>query len=71
MSNDRPWETAEFPRAIYGCHTDSDACEMAYIPQMLRWYRDGWYCDDCLEDCDEDEIGNTLAHEIMMRKDNP
>ena len=54
------------PAPLYGCACEDCAERQAYYPaDMLRWCRDGFYCESCIEEVfydivtiDNDEIYN-------------
>ena len=40
---------ATVPEALYGCATQSCADEKSVRASELWWYRDGFYCDLCID----------------------
>ena len=38
------------PEALYSCRTKHCATDVSYPPEMLRWWRDGFYCETCIDE---------------------
>ena len=63
------------PEALYSCSDRGCAEEVSFPAPMLRWYKDGWYCDNGLDErlvtLDEPGdamLGPTLAEELRWRE---
>lgn len=48
------------PQMVFGCQYGDCAAGMTYPADMLYWFVNGWYCDECLHfyliDIDDDEV---------------
>ena len=50
------------PEALYSCRTEHCATDVSYPAEMLTWWRDGFYCETCIDELaphQDDILGDT------------